>query len=443
MEETAMNEDQTTTDTAGEIRRAILDRLGMAGSSPIHFAVQATASGVLRAAEEVVSEMLAERDAEIERLRGLYSASVQVLAAHVDAVRAGQLRCGHPEHTTAARPAGETTASRVRAVIDQYAAEDPGDGDYGDVTRDQITPEAIDALRAVAGLSDEVDRRIVAALRKAQRPDAEARQTPAVIRLTGDAWEHVAAFLIGAGAKANPDQWEEISKRLVSWLQWRYSGSAGDWQDPYDSEVNGPDECGRCGMLPVPTCNACHPSPSDLPVSPNLGDRAPDPCVPCTEARGCLRPGDPECITVVPSFGGSVKVTPAPKEPQTSEGALTPIEEFERDCPELANACVSFWACPDPDHFDHGIVEWRGNVAHCMEDGCGRTSVDTRPAPAEEPGETPRVWRAAGTGALYREGKTGIEAKSKGYTWGSTVWASLAEVEQVLGPMTKEPEETR
>jgi hypothetical protein len=56
-----VTQDQTTTDTA--VRQAILDKLGMAGSSPAYFAVQATASAVLHAAEEVAGELLAAKDA--------------------------------------------------------------------------------------------------------------------------------------------------------------------------------------------------------------------------------------------------------------------------------------------------------------------------------------------------------------------------------------------
>lgn len=40
-----------------------------------------------------------------------------------------------------------------RALLDQYAAEDPADGDYGrQFRREQIAPEAFAALRAVLDL---------------------------------------------------------------------------------------------------------------------------------------------------------------------------------------------------------------------------------------------------------------------------------------------------
>ncbi|AUI56804.1 hypothetical protein [Amycolatopsis sp. BJA-103] len=57
---------------------------------------------------------------------------------------------------------------------------------------------------------------------------------------------------------------------------------------------------------------------------------------------------------------------------------MTPIEDFLAKHPEVANARVSFWMCPDEEHRDKGIVEWRGDVAHCLEPGCGRTSADPR-----------------------------------------------------------------
>lgn len=38
---------------------------------------------------------------------------------------------------------------------------------------------------------------------------------------------------------------------------------------------------------------------------------------------------------------------------------------------EFLNAKVRFWLCPD---HRRGSVEWRGDVAHCLEPGCGKTS---------------------------------------------------------------------
>lgn len=45
---------------------------------------------------------------------------------------------------------------------------------------------------------------------------------------------------------------------------------------------------------------------------------------------------------------------------------------------ELLNARVRFWLCPQ---HRQGPVEWYGDVAHCEEPGCGRTSDDTLSTP--------------------------------------------------------------
>lgn len=50
---------------------------------------------------------LEEAKVENERLEKLHDASVKVLAAHVDQVRAGKVRCGHPDHAQAGT--GDTT----------------------------------------------------------------------------------------------------------------------------------------------------------------------------------------------------------------------------------------------------------------------------------------------------------------------------------------------
>jgi crossover junction endodeoxyribonuclease RusA len=55
------------------------------------------------------------------------------------------------------------------------------------------------------------------------------------------------------------------------------------------------------------------------------------------------------------------------------------IDDFAKQFPELANARVTFWTCSDDAHRRTGCVEWRGDVAHCLEPGCGRTSADPRP----------------------------------------------------------------
>lgn len=48
------------------------------------------------------------------------------------------------------------------------------------------------------------------------------------------------------------------------------------------------------------------------------------------------------------------------------------MDEFE--IPEvLLNARVRFWVCK---LHRRGRVEWRGDVACCLEDGCGRTSEE-------------------------------------------------------------------
>ena len=42
----------------------------------------------------------------------------------------------------------------------------------------------------------------------------------------------------------------------------------------------------------------------------------------------------------------------------------------------LVNMPMQFWACPDETHRRTGLVDWVGNIAHCREPGCGRTSAD-------------------------------------------------------------------
>jgi hypothetical protein len=62
--------------------------------------------------------------------------------------------------------------------------------------------------------------------------------------------------------------------------------------------------------------------------------------------------------------------------PKTAE-IKAEFESFLSRFPEhVMKARVQFWACPD--HFDKGIVEWRGDIAYCMEDGCGRDSTQPR-----------------------------------------------------------------
>lgn len=46
--------------------------------------------------------------------------------------------------------------------------------------------------------------------------------------------------------------------------------------------------------------------------------------------------------------------------------------ESEEFPPELLNARVKFWICRD---HRGGFVEWVGDVAHCLETGCGKTSA--------------------------------------------------------------------
>lgn len=46
----------------------------------------------------------------------------------------------------------------------------------------------------------------------------------------------------------------------------------------------------------------------------------------------------------------------------------------------LGNVRVSMWVCPDREHRRNGhgpTVEWRDGVAHCLTDGCDRTSANT------------------------------------------------------------------
>lgn len=48
----------------------------------------------------------------------------------------------------------------------------------------------------------------------------------------------------------------------------------------------------------------------------------------------------------------------------------------------LGNARVQFWMCPVAGHGEgpplRETVRWIGDVAHCMEPGCGRTSADPK-----------------------------------------------------------------
>lgn len=61
------------------------------------------------------------------------------------------------------------------------------------------------------------------------------------------------------------------------------------------------------------------------------------------------------------------------------------LPEAEEGLPEeLLNARIRFWVCPlghserKPDAPLRQTVEWRGDVAHCLEPGCGRTSAETK-----------------------------------------------------------------
>ena len=69
----------------------------------------------------------------------------------------------------------------------------------------------------------------------------------------------------------------------------------------------------------------------------------------------------------------------------------------EIDWPEeFLNARVQFWMCP-VDHevrkgtngFPLQTVEWRGDVAHCLEPGCGKTSADETPGSSLRPPRYP------------------------------------------------------
>lgn len=111
--------------------------------------------------------------------------------------------CGHPEHISArqirdclAQPAEENTA-RVRVLIDQYAAEDPGDGEFeAGFRRGDVAPEAFDALRAATGHNSEIDQRIGAALLKAQRPAGESGDAEARPPVGEDVIEQVARTIV-------------------------------------------------------------------------------------------------------------------------------------------------------------------------------------------------------------------------------------------------------
>lgn len=74
--------------------------------------------------------------------------------------------------------------------------------------------------------------------------------------------------------------------------------------------------------------------------------------------------------------------------PAAAVVALVSPEPAEEWPEELLNARIKFWQCPDrhPDRRDDKgwptqTVEWRGDVAYCLEPGCGKTSA---PEPAKE-----------------------------------------------------------
>jgi hypothetical protein len=83
---------------------------------------------------------------------------------------------------------------------------------------------------------------------------------------------------------------------------------------------------------------------------------------------------------------GCAMTTPTPNAANRDDDR-TPIEKFLDEHPEFANAPIVFWACPNEAHRDKGIVDWRGDVAYCMEPGCGRNSAE--PVPAAGGSSTP------------------------------------------------------
>lgn len=88
---------------------------------------------------------------------------------------------------------------------------------------------------------------------------------------------------------------------------------------------------------------------------------------------GCEHPATPG---VLPE-GSRRKLAASGKD---EKGALPsdPLED-----PEFLNARIKFWICPidhpkrnGPNGFPLQTVEWVGDVARCLEPGCGRTSAD-------------------------------------------------------------------
>lgn len=95
-------------------------------------------------------------------------------------------------------------------------------------------------------------------------------------------------------------------------------------------------------------------------------------------------------LRLVPAYRDEFVAVPSPEilrppEPGprcwlTIEGGAVsdPIESFFEDHPEIAAAPIRFWVCPDEQHRHTGIVEWRGDIAYCLEPGCGRNSGETK-----------------------------------------------------------------
>lgn len=81
-------------------------------------------------------------------------------------------------------------------------------------------------------------------------------------------------------------------------------------------------------------------------------------------------------------YGGRQLIDATAELEQTASGKDSTEALPWDDLPEeLLNARIQFWACPDghsdraPSELLRQTVEWRGDVAHCLEPGCDKTSA--------------------------------------------------------------------
>ncbi len=417
--------------------------------------------------------------------------------------------CGHPEHISArqirdclAQPAEENTA-RVRVLIDQYAAEDPGDGEFeAGFRRGDVAPEAFDALRAATGHNSEIDQRIGAALLKAQRPAGESGPR---LEVDDEAGPWYIRLLDEPVARTT-----EQHTVHVDWT--RDGRMIGVEILAGESGCDGGPGCSAATHLP--DCNESDPAPpSELPTSPRLGDEA----VRYEQERERLAEaihkkvnssvqrrtvpflvGDAErAVSAVieqgwtPPFEAADTLTPAPKDPQSGDNSCgegcrpglhgplcSETESFrpeeEHDCAvceisaELAEERIAHQATSEeltrlkadmrirqgaladvlgvPRHDDP--TSYYANIEAVA---ALRRELDrTRPAPAEERGETRHVWRKGDRVTYLRLAVVGtVENRCCPYvhrvlvTWpfGEQRWERAEDLRPAPSPQNSEDQE--